>query len=561
MSTEPNGRRARILVAAIAVFTVVLLACFLDTTLAGRLVPAGNRPADWTVAFVSGRPAAPEPDDPTLTMRVLLVDGTSTRPGIDADTVGWVAAPRFGDDLIPGMILDEGAPVHLFRFHGTTFVMAIEPDRWHGTVTIRRNGVVLRTVSVTERTTRFAIDDIDDPPTHLVFALGLLCSGLALALVRPWRSDRRCLAWMVMTLVASHLLYWAGQPIGVHPDSRGYLGGAGALAAGFPAYFPPGYPALLGLLGGVGNPVLGSVVTLIQHAMILVMAVWTYRLLRDWMGGTAALLGGLAVGLMPSLLSVSQSIMSETLASITILGTLYFTMPGPTTAGRPRSAVLAGACLGIATITRVVPLAGLAPALTLWYLVNRRAGARPRHVLQTILAALVVIALPISWFTARSSQPRLANSAGLHLYNRVIHTQRLMDTTGPATRRLIAGLPNEDPRDLAFWDIERRPLMDTLGYGGLEHLLGRAAWEGIASNPLAFLGRTPPMAWREFRFTPFWDIPAWGQVLAKQTPNLEVPRPIAPTAAGMAWRWTLEDLQALAWPSSAGWCLQDWPSA
>ncbi len=75
--------------------------------------------------------------------------------------------------------------------------------------------------------------------------------------------------------------FWAAQCIGTTNDSPGYVEAVSEFfREGQPGYFPPGYPALLGLVGSLSGDNLGKWVTLIQHGMVVLGAVWIHLLLR-----------------------------------------------------------------------------------------------------------------------------------------------------------------------------------------------------------------------------------------------------------------------------------------
>ena len=70
--------------------------------------------------------------------------------------------------------------------------------------------------------------------------------------------------------------------------------------------------------------------------------------------------------------------------------------------------------------------------------------------------------------------------------------------------------------------------------------------EGITANPAAFVAFTPQLAWRLVIAPTSW-VAAWGETNATY-PDLENPPPAGVTAAGLSWRWTLEQVHTALWP-------------
>lgn len=522
---------------------VVLLGLTLGSMLDGRI---GSTPGD-RAQYELRAVATDIVDEPGtgLSVPLILLDGKVARYPGEVEGTGWVEDPQIPAYRTAVLKLDGGVHEGTLRVQARTIAIAVRSDGWQGTISLHRNGKQIETMPIDGWQGRFAWDDHGGPSAlALVGGAGLLAL-LALLAIRPWRSEFRRRGWLVAVLATIHLAYWLGQPIGIDPDSFGYLGGITNLRAGWPSYFPPGYSLMLWLAGGRANPALGGTVTLVQHGLCVALGYWCYRLLRDRAGIGAALMGGGMAALLPSVMQMSQALMSETLSGVAMLGTAWFASRWDTER-RYLHACLAGLFLGIATLTRVVPLGAVGLGLVAWHLWGPDRQWRP--LMATCATAALVIAMPLAWFGLRSGQPRLANSAGLHIYNRAVFSQRLLDDNGDSTKVLLGLLAGEDPRGLAFWDLQARPSIRAIGYDRQVALLGGAAREAILAEPVRFLARSPVMAWDELRLTPFWDIAQWREIRSTEPANFETSPLFATTAAGLGLRWRLEELQVVAWP-------------
>lgn len=519
---------------------VLLLGATLRPILPRLTAPPGGPAVSYVVTAtpIDGADGAPRVD-------ALLIDGATAMLDRDAMATGWRLDSTVKASLTPSLVLDGKATRHQLAYRARHFALLVWPGGWRGTLDVTRDGAPLSRVVVRDPWQRLVIDETSATPAWWRWLALIL--GLAITLLmRPWRGNGQRLAWLLVVLTVVHLAFWAGQPVGIGEDSTGYLDSVSELGIGRPAYFPPGYPLLLLLAGGRGNPALGGTVTLLQHAMVIAIGAWTYALLRRRAGAGPSLLAGLAIGAMPSLLGMSQAVMSEVPTAFLMTGTAYFATEAKDR-DRATPALLAGACAGLAVLTRVVPAVALGPALLLWFLFPAD-ERRVRLAAWSAASGTAVLVAALAWFTLRSGQPRLANSVGLHLYNRVVFTQHLFDSTGAASRELLTDIGGADPRPLAFWDLRADPAFERLGYTHIEALLGRVAKEGIRTAPFAFVAATPGMAWDEIRATPFGEIPEWTDVRAAASGPMATAPPLATTAASLRLRWRLERLQERWWP-------------
>ena len=114
------------------------------------------------------------------------------------------------------------------------------------------------------------------------------------------------------------------QIVGTNNDSTEYLEAVQIFHLVRPLYFPPGYPALVGLVGLLAGEDLGRWLALVQHGMIVLGAVWMYALLRKFMREDLALLGALLGAAAVPALSTAQNVMSEAPSCFAMVGALYF---------------------------------------------------------------------------------------------------------------------------------------------------------------------------------------------------------------------------------------------
>ena len=94
---------------------------------------------------------------------------------------------------------------------------------------------------------------------------------------------------------------------------------------GAPAYFPPGYPMLVGLAYLISRTLTGLVITMLQHVMMIATIWWCYRLLERSAGTTVSFATALIIGAAAPTLVLPQGILlSENVALFGMAGTLYF---------------------------------------------------------------------------------------------------------------------------------------------------------------------------------------------------------------------------------------------
>jgi hypothetical protein len=472
-----------------------------------------------------------------LSMDSLIVDGSLLRWDSTDHTIGWEVRPN-GE--LPASLFDSAPERAVLTFRAERFIALVRPVEWSGTIRVERNGKVVLTRNVDRGEAQqhpIALEDSVAPQSTAVFVGALILFAGCAFWFAPWSAGRKSLPWLVFFLAVLHLLYWASQPVGINNDSQNYVDSFLSVIHGTPRYFPPGYGALLEIVGDLAGATLGLWITLTQHALVVLGAAWLFLLFRKIISEELALLGAILAGALEPSLTVTQCVMSESTTAFAMLGSLYFAIRSIETR-KLGFAVVSGFFMGWAGLLRAIPLAALFPALCVVYLFPRM-----KYGLTTTasVAAFVFLA-PILWCGYKSGHPELTNSTGLHLYNRVITEQGLINKDGPSTRRLTELLMGKDLRS-AHWIIAEQA---GLTNEAADPLFRGVSLEGIARYPLRYLAYTPGLAWSNF-VTPTAWVAIWAETIAA-FPRFENVPPLAFTASSLAWRWTLEHVNQIVWP-------------
>ncbi len=205
-----------------------------------------------------------------------------------------------------------------------------------------------------------------------------------------------------------HLAFVSLAGISGSPDSEVYR----ELARTFPAYLwgdhvqrTPGYPFFLWLTGT--SP---QAAVLLQHAMVIAMAYLAHALLRPHSRAVAGSAFWL-IGLHPFLALWSSYILTETLASVLLLGVVR--------AVGTRRPLLAGVLIGLATLVRPICLVALPAAV-----ITRGLRRERRETAQMIAACILVLAPWVARNAVNANYPGLSAFSGFNLYIRYSH---LMD--------------------------------------------------------------------------------------------------------------------------------------
>lgn len=531
--------------------SVVFLAWSATATLSPLLQRRAAPESTWTINVVSqSRNAASETE---LILDNLIVDGRRLRSGsiqVSGQWETWDAFRhlRYPDGSGPASITFRGAHI-IVELRDPRSLHRLSIAREHDTVVERITGDSIAYARAGFSVIRgsvghFRLEFPAKPAALWSFWLFLpLFAGVA-ALVAPWRSERSQERWLIVNQAAILATMWLTQSVITEDDSQGYLDGVRYLFDfAFPTYYPPGTSLLVALanlvpLGGLGNRF-----TLLQALMMLLSAIWLYRLIQPNLPGAAAFPIVLIVSTALWWLEPPRAVLSETLAVFGILGSLYYFEK----AVQRRSiaaGVLGGLLAGWAGLARVVPLAAILPAVgLLWWLRREPGWARPVTAFAATIA--VVLATPMAWFAVHGNQFALSSGSGYHLYNRVVYAQRLLATDGPATRSLVQLLDGTHPASDQHWVIREKLRQKGLSWEETNDLMGRVAVEGIASAPLAFVGFSFKELFRLLmmpgRLNPF-------AVGDNVSPSIENGPPLGFSASAWRWREKMAAVQDELWP-------------
>jgi hypothetical protein len=537
------GMVGRILSLFVVWSTVVCLALAARNALS-VLVGSDDQEEGTFLVEVSGKNGGFGTVRPELLLKAIVLDGRVLSSEAAITKSNWELVDKEGSP--PYLLYSGGFDPALVAFHGKRFLAVFQSINWGGVFRIKRNGTDVSTLALRHPGGREGLIILESPPAApslAVFVTALIVFAGCAYWFGPIRAGRSSIPWLLFFLLALHFLYWGSQGVGTEPDSPGYLEAVSDFyVKGIPSYFPPGYPALLAVVGIFSDKSLGRWVTLIQHGMAVLVALWIYLILRRILAEELALIGGILSGALPLNLTAAQTILSETPTIFAMVGALYFTVRS-VESGRFGFAVLSGLLTGWAGTLRVVPLVCLLPAICTLHLLPLTKRAL-RLTITTGAVAVILVALPMLWLGYNSGQLVLANSFGLHLFNRVVYEQKQLDEDGPATRTLITLQRGRDPRAGYWWDLE-----DPGGFDErqAEILLRRVSWEGIRKDPWAFLIYTPTLAWKILWADASDSMPQWGET-AKVYPHLDSTPPLVFTASSLAWRFTLDQTNRVLWP-------------
>src|SRR3990172_2752367 len=529
----------------IVLATVLVLACAAQKALSFLVSPHDHKLSTFVVHVQGKETAHPAAPDREVHLDALIVGGRRLRFDSLERSGSWEPVEK---SVWGALMYRESSKPALLTFQASSFVTVFWIGRGSGVVRVERDGTEAQVADLDTLQGwggRTVVESPAVPPSLVVFVVALVLLAGCAWVFGPVRAGHSSVPWLIFFLSVLHILFWASQCVGTYTDSVGYLQTVSMILRGFPGYFPPGYPALLGLVGAVSGESLGRWVTLIQHGMVVVGSLWIYLLLRRIVREEAALLGAILAGALTPSLTMAQAVMSETPTLFAMVGAVYFAVRSAES-GRLLFAILAGVLTGWAGTLRVIPLAALLPSICIVYLLPS-AKRRLRHVGVTVVLTAVVVLLPMLWCWYKSGSFMLANSSGFHLFDLVVAEQKLLDEDGPVTRIFLTLLEGKDPRGMPQWEITALAGLRTLGYDQVELLLRKVSLEAIRQDPWGFVLFTPPLAWKELLGDPMNWIPAWGTTTAVH-PRLESPTPLPFTASGLSWRWTLERADRVLWP-------------
>jgi hypothetical protein len=361
---------------------------------------------------------------------------------------------------------------------------------------------------------------------------------------RPWQSSGSLAYWATTQVAILHVLVWLRQGIGYNNDAAGYLNGIRAFVVGTVEYYPPGYSMFLAPFWLLPHSWAAFAAVGVQHACMVAALVGLRSLARPFLGEDLATLGFVLTGSVVPTLFLPQMILSENVALCGMTGALWLASR-PGSEGALRRDMLAAGLAGWAGLARVVPLAVV--ALPLLLLHTARLGLRPalRRTVRTLLAATAIVATVAAWNFARSGTFAIANSWGLHLYDRVVTEQELIDRDGPATREFLQRIGQRPLEGVPFWEITPALERQGMTYAQTVSLLGGVALEGIHSAPVAFARYSLVLSLRQYWADPSREL--WLSPFDR-TPGLETPTPLAWRSTSLLWWNQFRGLYAAMWP-------------
>jgi hypothetical protein len=367
------------------------------------------------------------------------------------------------------------------------------------------------------------------------------------ALWRPWTSAGRLEGWIVVHVSVLHLLVWLTQAIGYNSDAIGYAQGFGPLS--HPTSFPPGYILVVAAWGAIATGVTGLALAGAQHVCMVLTVFGLQRMTRAIVPPDLASLGFLVTGSVAPTMFLPQTIMSENVALFGMAGALWIaSRRGEASAatGAWRRDLGTAACVAIATVTRVVPLAALPIPLALVYAVEH--GFTTRTLVRTARVLLCAAAVPLLLATGywqRTGSFALTTSTGFHAYNRVVTEQVLIDRDGEATRRFLAIVGDRPLRGVPHWEIRQELHKRGFTYVDEERLLRDVAREGLWTAPMAFAVHSVLMTGREYAANPMGHIPPSGDLTP--IPMFEDEPLLGLRSSTRFWRDDLDKMFDVVW--------------
>lgn len=383
--------------------------------------------------------------------------------------------------------------------------------------------------------------------TQPIARIAALFVALALLawLVGAWTTSSATELWTVGYLFALHAIVWLTQAIGYNSDAHGYFEGGTQFRQGEISYFPPGYPIFLGVVQNAFPEHAGLAITAIQHVMIVLALFALTRIVRRIFPADVATAALLVTGSVGPTLILPQMLFAENVAFFGMAATLWFVVDAP----RRRRAldVIAGVCAGWATLARMVPIVALPGALLLIIAAGQRWTLALKRTALVVLVALAMVAAAAGWIWVHSGVFGVADSQGLHLFNRVVAEQGLVDTDGAATRRLVTLTGVQTLRGLPHWDVTPLLAARGLNYAATESLFRDVAGEAIRRYPWRFVRYSLGMTWREYAASPMTLAPQ-AAAADVQIPAIDASPPLGVRASSLLWRSDLDAAFDAIWP-------------
>lgn len=541
-----NQYRSKLTIAVLTALSAVLLAWSAALCLAGgifRSLP--ERPEKFTIYVSSAAQGSPKNPSNGVAVACLIVDGSRLRAKDMQLNGTWQHG--WGVNLYHP---NNGEPASI-SFSAMSAAVLLDRTGACGHLSISGEAGRIWKDSCPRRPRhyqRFAAVDLPVPAKSSLWACAMwLAVFLAIAAaVRPWDTDQRMTLWLLIYLLALHLLFWSTQAVGVYSDSLNQLLTLRLNAAGVPAYFPPGYPLLVGAGHLISAAVTGSIVTFLQHLMMIIAIWWCFHLVRRCLGAQLAFLAALATGAALPTLALPQGIMSENVALFGMAGSLYYALLCRDR-GRLYYAAISGLLLGWAGLARLLsPLAAGLPAVLVLMSSKDTGTAGIRRFSAVFAVVVFVLALPITWFGVRSGHFTLSSGTGYYMYTRIAMDAGLFDANAPATARFLRLIAPLQPQGHWHWEIGPILAKKGLNWRQINSMLQRVAWEGIRHAPMRYIIGSLRQAWTQYFADPSPLIP-WAADTVPYTRELDSPPILGNRANSLLWREELQEGFADAW--------------
>ncbi|GEM_PF-4367205 len=466
-----------------------------------------NEKKQWILrAHIEGAHPTAEEEKETLEIEKVFVDGRLLRWKYLEGRKGW-EEERKDNWTYPSLKSTAGRRPEL-RLSGHIAQFFFPKCGNSGKVDLSRNGRLVKTVDLSREDKGWERTILEDPPleTDDIANIVFLCLALgSLFLLRPWSTPRRRLFWVLFFLVVVHLCIFVSYPVGTNDDGPGYvLSMKYFFTDGFPSYFPPGYPILMKAAGIIPFLGLGLEILLLQHVLTVLAFICLYMILLRVFSEEFAYLWIFVISSLASSLFLAQTIVSENVAVCFAAFAIFFALKAEKR--RPLLySVLSGAMIGFAGLSRLSPLGGLIPAagLIFWF-----GGVRKplKHFLVLLLSVCVVVVGPMLWCFFKSGNFGLADSTGLHLYQRMIFQQGLVAKDRPYTKLLLQGMDGKDIRKIPHWGISDHLHAKGAGYRDIERLLFKVSMESLKEFPVEYLLGSFENLWELVKYPRPYDL-------------------------------------------------------
>ncbi len=394
----------------------------------------------------------------------------------------------------------------------------------------------------------FAAVDLPQPvhPSNWAFAAWLIIAIAVLLVVRPWAGSRRAELWLVVYLLALHFLFWSTQCVGFYSDGLGQMLTLSLNARGLPAYYPPGYPWLVGLGYLMSAQSAGLMITLLQHLMMIAVVWWCFRLLIRSVGAAPAFLAALVMGAAAADLAAPQAIISSNAALFGMVGGLYFAVHYRD-AGRLSDGIIGGLLIGWATLARIAPIITMIPAIALVMLATKPLLVGAKRFGMVCAVALLLTAIPMTWFGANYGRFTLTDSFGHHMYDRIVVDENLLNTKAPETSHFLKLIAPINPRGMPQWEMHDILAAKGLGWYQIDHLMERVAMESISHAPLQYIKFSFEHAWWMYLDEATNGIPWWSDYPKVYSKSMESAPLLGVRANSLLWRAILDRQFAIMW--------------